>query len=606
MLFSWFWLDPSTGFDFRINIIPAGDEVVSRSPEVPYVIIPEEVITVKEMSFGQADLIMGLSKTPQIKLTVNIDFLEDNVDNEVLESALCEPLVEKTLVLTGNTFYDTIVYETGTVVEVLIRYTSLGGTSWYKKFVGIHLENIGTKHKKKDKSFELTIDGAARVAVEAVDFEQITKEMTTGITISRELFSYYMLNGAGTESWECVMAGVMADNTYIDDYFYMANTADVLDALEDVATALYNAMTCQTGVGLFNTYPDAVWYKQSYGLTDTRGAVVPFNQLYSIMYTKDNAGEITGGLIDPNGGSSLFSKYGNMFDMLSELFEGTGTMAMFTPEGISTYGSLYPVSWGPILVDEEETIDYEYNTNALKLGQLFLAHWEFNEGDSQEKIFHYKGAGQNDSSYTIPVFVNNAEVIPDEITQGSRVVSGVKQNWYFIKSEESKYRGHYGNLFYYDQPAGIRFGAPQFFMVHPRPKLGINPTTSTDNVTSGSLGLYNTDNNFTAADKTPSNVHFTWQLLRSLAVGVLLLFGQIFKSRVENLDLTLNAGDFVEDSLYGNPWLDPHLGTIQFDCTQIKRKLVSAPYNWRIQESVWDVQGGSVKVKHIQEFINAD
>jgi hypothetical protein len=90
-----------------------------------------------------------------------------------------------------------------------------------------------------------------------------------------------------------------------------------------------------------------------------------------------------------------------------------------------------------------------------------------------------------------------------------------------------------------------------------------------------------------------------------MAVGVMFLFGSMFKSRVANLELELHPGDFVVDSLYGNPWLDPALGTITFDCQQIRRKFVNKPFFWRIQESVWDVEGGVMKVKLIPEFINA-
>jgi hypothetical protein len=43
--------------------------------------------------------------------------------------------------------------------------------------------------------------------------------MDGGTTMREQIFSYYMLNGAGTESWECMMAAMTDDNQHVYEYY---------------------------------------------------------------------------------------------------------------------------------------------------------------------------------------------------------------------------------------------------------------------------------------------------------------------------------------------------------------------------------------------------
>lgn len=611
MYFRWESVDPYTGDVNRINVIPAGDGSVHRQDD-PFLYIPKEVITLKKSSYGTNEYFFGMSKTPQMSLGIDVDFIPDGDEYDPLYDALIEPRVDRSVTLTGNQFFDSIAYEAGTTIELWVKYASIGGTTWYRKFIGCHNDNVGDNYDSEKPTYDITIDAAARVTMEAVDFKQITKQLSTGISKVRSLWNYRFYSAALKEAWSCRQMSRSKDR-YNEEYFNMALlNYTIIYYLTHAAEAIFYDMT--RGVtGLFECTPNIKHYKQSYGMTDARGDEVENQRTYVIAYTTDWEGKVTGGLVDTNGKSSILTKYGNLYDMLCEYAETHFTTCTIMPTGIKTHGCLYPNTWGTIPIEKVRTLKQKLFPTSVKLGVILLSHWEFNELDDNEKIWHMRGASQKDSGYTLPVFINNVESIPDEFKSIRNYFAeyDATLNDYVVMSDGDNYRGHYGNLFYYDMnlagPHAPDNNGDGFYQCHRRPKIMITDTLSSDDLTGGMspIAWYNMENNFAGISKTPDSVLFIWALFGGLAVGSLSVFASLYKNRLSVLELDVLASDFVTDGLYGSPWYNPELGTIEFDCGQLKNRYKNMPLKWRIRNAELLHESGTVHLELIPEYADA-
>lgn len=598
MFYKWTWKDAATGWLMKLNIIPAGDGIIDRSGE--YLPIPEEVISITNYSKAKQEKLIGMAKAPTLKVSVNLQYLPDDVAYDEFREAVTSPQKEKTVSISNSHFWTALNVVAGTIWEYEIDFGT--GLGYEREMIGLQIDGIEDVFDSDNNYIDLTIEHICRHVMESVDFKQVDKTIPNSALIKSDqytsrLTSYIIQKSDGDIDY---FGGITADYSSgaMFEYSYYRiyhKYVELIKAHDAIMLAFLRSNNFTSTIYM----PQVFYYEQSFGQTDARGSELDFFSVFHLAYIHNTvSNEMTGGYFYQNNKSGIFGKYSNMYDYMADMSEQCYNTFDYGADYVTFY-NVYSDNLADVEIIVDNTSRQKLQHCGLKLNSVVTSLWEFNEGDIEEALQRWSGTTDRDSSYTIPVCENISQIVPDgeNIDVYFRTLSdGSVIKFYNTKNmmKDAPYRGHTSTYYYYKEWKNH----PYWVMVNARPKVKYSNSYSSDDMVLSPGELYNYATNFTTqSNLSPSIIHSLWQIYQGHAG---MSRASLYEHNQRNEKLTL------EFPIYLYPEMLMYNRRVLFDCATLAPRYANRPNKWRIISFEWSVEDGKATVELIPEAENAN
>jgi len=443
------WVGMYTGNQYRLEVIPSGDIIGTPN----YIQLPRTALELGTLSWEFQDLPLGINSDTRLKVTWNLDEIED----VYLISKLFNPYTEHQL----PTNVGSVTYKAGNVYVL-----SINNEVVYRgvQVVDEVLAFDGTTR------YEVELVGLGKYVLSCFDLKDFVLEENHMLRLKEKsslcIFEYYDKYSANQIRTIISAQTTKFPSTQDQFHFWSVQSFEnwLREAFRTCAAKILRRST--SGFEYTFSLPIADYYKQDYQGNQLVGTKLSKSELMLLtsVYNAKNAMPI-GGLFT-TAQDSLVSRYSAWWDFLSDLAVSEGMKLFVDPNGVRIvpmpiFGS------NPTSVVLDGQIDEMKELRRFGIKQITVSLEEFGDEDVDNYRF-VNNATRNENELQIPLLFNNAPPANDYQNKKARygATLGEDTGNYSFTNYISDAPCRIWNYYYFDQPVGmtkeVAFGVHDF------------------------------------------------------------------------------------------------------------------------------------------------
>jgi hypothetical protein len=587
VIYEYNWRGLKTGWDYKLEIIPAGDTDLNNPAIVK---LPPGTINVQKLGLKYDEYLSGFPEAPQLDVFIDLKTLPDDITYADFKKAVYTPLVEIAIPYIA-------VFDAGTIFNLSIKYNGNADEEinvYRKLFTGCYRREGKYNYDLVENTVTLNVIDINRTIHDTIVwFFFILANQPTNITRTGYIDLAYI-----KDTINYVIGHHDRDHSFIFSEF-----TDIELFIAACANAIYKKLVRDATAEYTMDFPFPIFYKQSYTPTGNLGDELTRNDLYFINKVLKGENWI-GGLIHDKDELGLPVRYGNSaWDYISELCEFSLAKAIFKPTGLNCipiFGSVGSENLVTLEVKNLNSMNLN-PSNVIKTATSSLYEKLSDDKFSDiEKYEELQVGTQNEGQNTIPVVFNNIPGCVSYSEEGYTFNLNLALSW----KRRRAFYPHILNLYYFDQPSFLDQNLSSMpFRVHEYCKWNLGNGIYSDSLPGCSFSAFNAGafdydkpSECIAAMQSDS-CYPKWMAKTQLAI-----FGN---KDQRTLDIKV---DFNENTYFtagggvGFPWYQPDT-TFIFNLSNISLLIQTDKEKWDMLSTELDFENEEASLALLQRMV---